>query len=143
MIHYSWRLQPATWGFFTDGTVMGYLDIPDPRCYAEVEAVDGLLCIVGGCRTSLTDYADTMLQYDVPRQAWRYPVPLPYGARGQGACSWDGVLYVAGGYDGHTRPDFCQWTEDDRIDNGEITPNAEDTEPIDPNLPARDALLPL
>jgi hypothetical protein len=135
MERYSWRLQPASWGFFTDGTVVGYLDIPDPRCYAEVETVRGLLCIVGGCRQSLTDYADTMLLYDAARQVWRYPVPLPYAARGQGACSWDDVLYVAGGYDGHTRPDFCQWMEDERIGGGEISPNAEGGEPTEPDSP--------
>ncbi len=143
MAHYSWGLQPASWGFFTDGIVVGYLDIPDPRCYAEVEAVNGLLCIVGGCRTSLTDYADTMLQYDALRHAWRYPVPMPYGARGPGACSWEGILYVAGGCDGHTRQDFCQWTEDDGIDNGEITPSAEDEGQYDPNLPISDSFPPL
>ncbi len=60
-----------------------------------------------------TDYADTMLVLDLPTQTWKKPVPLPYGARGQGVCSNNGLLYVAGGYDGKTRKDFFLWMGED------------------------------
>jgi hypothetical protein len=63
--------------------------------------VDSFLYCLGG--------TETMPLYDTQRQLWRSPVPLPYAARGQGACSWNGVLYVGGGYGGFTRRDFCQW----------------------------------
>ncbi len=111
MDHYSRRLLPATWGFFTDGVTLEYIDNPDPRCYAEVVAVGDLLCVVGGVRRSLTDFAETMPVYDTQRHVWRSPVRLPYAARGQGACSWNGTLYLGGGYNGFTRRDFCQWVQ--------------------------------
>jgi N-acetylneuraminic acid mutarotase len=106
-------LYPSPFGFFTDGTDLGYVPIPDPRCYAEVEVIGDSLYVVGGCRTSTTDYADTMIILDMPTQTWKKPVPLPYPARGQGVCSWNGLLYVAGGYDGKTRSDFCLWMGED------------------------------
>lgn len=105
-------LQPSPLGFLASATDMAYLPVPDPRCYAELEIIGDSLFVVGGCRTSTTDYADTMLILDIPTQTWREPVPLPYAARGQGACSWNGILYVGGGYDGRTRNDFCLWMGD-------------------------------
>ena len=106
-------LQPAPLGFFANETDLSYIDVPDPRCYAELEVIGDSLYVVGGCRTSTTDYADTMLILDMQTQTWKKPVPLPYPARGQGACSWNGILYVAGGYDGQTRSDFCLWMGED------------------------------
>jgi hypothetical protein len=102
-------LQPSTVGFFVTETDLGYVSIPDPRCYAELEVIGDCLYVVGGCRTSTTDYADTMLILDLQTETWKEPVPLAYPARGQGVCSWNGILYVAGGYDGMTRSDFCLW----------------------------------
>lgn len=102
-------LQPDPLGFFASETDMGYLSIPDPRCYAELETIGDYLYLVGGCRTSTTDYADTMLILDLPTQTWKAPVPLPFGARGQGVCSLDDTLYLAGGYDGDSRNDFFLW----------------------------------
>jgi len=107
------HLQPSPLGFFTSRTGLGYINIPDPRCYAELETVGDSLFVVGGCRASTTDYADTMLILDMLTHGWRKPVPLPYPARGQGVCSWNGILYVAGGYDGKTRNDFCLWMGED------------------------------
>jgi len=142
MNYYSWWLQPASWGFLTDGVTLEYIEIPDPRCYAEVEVVGGLLCIVGGCRKSLTDYADTMLIYDPSSYGWKDPVLLPYAARGQGACSWNGILYLAGGYSGRTRQDFYQWAEHTGHDDEEALPDDvspadsnTDLDPPDPELP--------
>jgi len=106
-------LQPAALGFLATQTDVAYIPVPDPRCYAELEVIGGSLYIVGGCRTSTTDYADTMLVLDLATQTWEEPVPLPYSARGQGVCSWNGVLYVAGGYNGQTRDDFCLWMGDE------------------------------
>ena len=103
-------LQPSTLGFFATETDLGFVPIPDPRCYAELEVIGDRLHLVGGCRTSTTDYADTMLILDLPTQTWEEPVPLAYPARGQGVCSWNGILYVAGGYDGKSRSDFHLWT---------------------------------
>jgi N-acetylneuraminic acid mutarotase len=105
-------LRPDSLGFFATETGLGYLPIPDPRCYAELEVIGTSLFIVGGTRTSTMDYADTMLILDVPTQTWKKPVPLPYGARGQSVCSCNGLLYVAGGYDGRTRKDFFLWMDD-------------------------------
>jgi hypothetical protein len=102
-------LWPSPMGFFTNGVDLSYVPIPDPRCYAEVEVIGDSLFLVGGCRTSTTDYADTMIILDMPSQTWKKPVPLPYPARGQGVCSWNGILYLAGGYDGHTHSDFSLW----------------------------------
>jgi hypothetical protein len=102
-------LQPSTMGFFATETDLGFVPIPDPRCYAELEVIGDYLYLVGGCRTSTTDYADTMLILDLQTQTWEKPVPLAYPARGQGVCSWNGILYVAGGYDGKSRSDFCLW----------------------------------
>jgi len=102
-------LQPAATGFVATQGEVAYISVPDPRCYAELEAIGDSLYVVGGCRTSTTDYADTMLILDLPTQTWKEPVPLPYRARGQGVCSWNGILYVAGGYDGQTRNDFWLW----------------------------------
>ncbi|MCU0916542.1 MAG: hypothetical protein MUC88_18545 [Planctomycetes bacterium] len=102
-------LQPDVQGFFTNSTDPGYLAVPDPRCYAELEVIGDELLVVGGCRTSTRDYAETMLVLDLATQTWKDPVRLPYGARGQGVCAWNGVLYVAGGYDGQTRDDFSRW----------------------------------
>jgi hypothetical protein len=102
-------LQPAALGFLATPTAMAYIPVPDPRCYAELEVIGDSLFVVGGCRTSTRDYADTMLILDLPTQTWKDPVPLPYSARGQGVCSCNGILYVAGGYDGRTRDDFCLW----------------------------------
>jgi N-acetylneuraminic acid mutarotase len=116
------HLVPCPWGFFTDGTDLGLVPIPDPRCYAEMEVIGDSLYVVGGCRTSTTDYADTMLILDLPTQTWKKPVLLPYPARGQGVCTWNGVLYVAGGYDGRTRTDFCLWLGDDQ-------PTTDDNQP--------------
>lgn len=109
MDYYSWWLQPTPMGFLTDGVILEYINIPDPRCYAEIEVVGNLLYVVGGVRASLQDYADTMLIYDTESQGWQDAVPLPYCARGQGACTYDGSLYIAGGYDGAGRRDFYQW----------------------------------
>jgi N-acetylneuraminic acid mutarotase len=109
MDNYSWWLQPTPMGFLTDGVILEYINVPDPRCYAEIEVVGNLLYIVGGVRTSLWDYADTMLIYDTESRGWQDAVPLPYCARGQGACTYDGALYIAGGYDGAGRRDFYQW----------------------------------
>jgi N-acetylneuraminic acid mutarotase len=106
-------LRPEPLGFFATETDIGYVPIPDPRCYAELEVIGGDLFVVGGCRTSTWDYADTMLILDLKTQTWKEPVLLPYGARGQGVCSWNGALYVAGGYDGRTRDNFCMWMGDD------------------------------
>jgi len=118
-------LQPSPVGFFASETDLGYVSIPDPRCYAELEVIDNRLFLVGGCRSSTTDYADTMLILDLQSQTWETPVPLPYPARGQGVCTWNGLLYVAGGYDGMTRSDFCLWMgdEDPRADTPSGTPD--------------------
>lgn len=102
-------LQPSHLGFFATETDLGYVPIPDPRCYAELETIGDYLYVIGGCRSSTTDYAETMLILNMQTQVWEKPVPLPYPARGQGACSVNGILYVAGGYDGSTRDDFCLW----------------------------------
>ena len=102
-------LLAAAEGFLADESEAAYIPVPDPRCYAEAEVIGDSLFVVGGCRTSTTDYADTMLVLDLPSQTWKEPVPLPYSARGQGVCSWEGILYVAGGYNGRTRDDFCLW----------------------------------
>jgi hypothetical protein len=51
-----------------------------------------------------------MVILDLQTQTWEKPVPLAYPARGQGVCSWNGILYVAGGYDGQSRSDFYLWT---------------------------------
>ena len=102
-------LKPSPLGFFATKTDLGYIPIPDPRCYAETEVIGDCLYLVGGCRTSTTDYADTMLILDLLTLTWKKPVLLPYPARGQGVCSWNGILYVAGGYDGRTHSDFCLW----------------------------------
>ena len=64
-------LQPSTLGFFATETDLGYVSIPDPRCYAELEVIGDCLYVVGGCRTSTTDYADTMLILDLQTQTWR------------------------------------------------------------------------
>ena len=109
MDYYSWWLQPSPIGFVTDGTILEYINIPDPRCYAEIEVVGNLVYVVGGVRTWLQDYADTMLIYDTDNHGWRDAVPLPYCARGQGACTTHEALFIAGGYDGTTRRDFYQW----------------------------------
>ncbi|MCU0915419.1 MAG: hypothetical protein MUC88_12765 [Planctomycetes bacterium] len=102
-------LRPAPIGFFANQTDLGYVAIPDPRCYAELEVIDNDLYVVGGCRTSTWDFADTMLILDLKTHTWQDPVPLPYKARGQGVCSWNGALYVAGGFDGQTRDELCMW----------------------------------
>jgi N-acetylneuraminic acid mutarotase len=109
-------LQPSPVGFFATTTDLGFVSIPDPRCYAELEVIGNNLFLVGGCRTSTTDYADTMLILDLLAQTWKTPVPLPYPARGQGVCSSSGLLYVAGGYDGYTRNDFFLWLGEDDAD---------------------------
>jgi N-acetylneuraminic acid mutarotase len=117
------RLQPSPLGFFFNATDLGYIVIPDPRCYAEVEPIGNHIYVVGGCRTSTTDYADTMLVLNAETQIWEKPVLQPYSARGPGACSWNGALYLAGGYDGRTRSDFYLWMDEDqpRIDVNQPT----------------------
>ena len=105
-------LQPSYLGIFATEIDMGYVPIPDPRCYAELEALGDYVYVVGGCRTSTTDYADTMLVLNMQTQTWETPVLLPYAARGQGVCSCNGLLYVAGGFDGSTRSNFSLWLGD-------------------------------
>jgi hypothetical protein len=43
-------LQPSHFGFFANETDLGYVPIPDPRCYAELETIGDYLYVVGGCR---------------------------------------------------------------------------------------------
>jgi hypothetical protein len=102
-------LHPCPWGFFTDGNDLGIIDLPDPRAYSVLKGIGDCLYVIGGCYTSTRDYAKTMLVFHVPTQTWKEPVPLPYAARCQSACTYKGDLYIAGGYDSHQRSDFFLW----------------------------------
>jgi hypothetical protein len=102
-------LWPSVGGLVFGGKAVERLPLRAGRCYAEVEAVGDLVYVVGGCRESTSAFFTTMDILDIVHREWLTPVRLPYGARGQGVCSWDGVLYVAGGWDGQVRKDFYAW----------------------------------
>ena len=80
--------------------------MPAPRCYKEVEVLNGKLFVVGGVLTSVTDYTATSYSFDIVGNEWAQMANAPYAARGAGLAVYNGQIYMSGGYDGEYLNNF-------------------------------------
>ena len=71
-------------------------------CYSETEAINGYLYVVGGIVNG-TVYTPTngVERYNISSNTWETLESLPYTARALALASYNGTLYISGGYTGY------------------------------------------
>jgi N-acetylneuraminic acid mutarotase len=85
------RYNPA------DNTWMRRADIPTPRCYKEVEELNGRLYVVSGATESINHHTPRMEIYDIASDTWMAGPDAPYAARAAGLAKHNGKIYFSGG----------------------------------------------
>lgn len=86
------RYNPA------DNTWTPRADIPTPRCYKEVEELNGRLYVVSGATESIKHHTRKMEVYDIARDTWMAGPDAPYAARAAGLTKHNGKIYLSGGF---------------------------------------------
>jgi predicted metal-binding protein len=73
--------------------------MPTPRFEVSAEKLDGMIYVVGGEDES-GDLLDIVEVYDPSRDGWSVAAPIPESLDHFGLSSYDGKLYLVGGFRG-------------------------------------------